>query len=123
MINRCQDCDRQLATQADHDTTKEGESQHLCWRDWGDRSCQNPPAAWRYRALVADAALAARDRSIDAMTARIAELSAEIAERDIAVQSLTTREEELCRKVNHLLGTDLGHRATIAESNLARVTT
>lgn len=32
MSARCHSCDRPLATQADYDTTPDGEGAHLCWR-------------------------------------------------------------------------------------------
>lgn len=48
---RCRDCDAVMATQADYDTVKTGEGEHLCWRVWCDDRCQRPAVDWRQRAL------------------------------------------------------------------------
>lgn len=49
---RCANCDRQLATQADHDAIAEGDGEHLCWARYGS-PCES--IDWRARALEARA--------------------------------------------------------------------
>jgi len=49
---RCQNCDRQLATQADHDAIAEGDGEHLCWARYGS-PCES--VDWRALALEARA--------------------------------------------------------------------
>jgi len=60
MADRCENCDKSTATQADYDTIPEGDGQHLCWRLWNrhDR-CEEPTQDWRGRALAAEYALRA----------------------------------------------------------------
>ena len=34
---KCKYCERDIATQADYDTMLEGDGEHLCWSDFGER--------------------------------------------------------------------------------------
>lgn len=58
MTDRCENCDKPTATQAEYDTIPEGDGQHLCWRSWNHHDrCEEPTADWRARALAAESAL------------------------------------------------------------------
>ena len=52
MTERCTNCDRPEATEADYEAFGEGEGEHLCWG-----CCAFMAVDWRRRALVAEALL------------------------------------------------------------------
>lgn len=124
MTDRCQACDRPLATQADYATTREGERRDLCWRAWNHgMRCDNEPIDWRTRALEAEATLADVSKQLDDAYAATAVLIIErdeaqrstgravfrnieakraIAGRDRAIDALTTRVAELLAELRPL---------------------
>lgn len=61
---RCANCDRPLATQADHDTIAEGDGEHLCWSRYSS-ACES--IDWRARALEARAERDAIARQLAAL--------------------------------------------------------
>lgn len=57
MTDRCENCDKPTATQADYDTIPEGDGQHLCWSPWNRDRCEEPTQDWRGRALAAESSI------------------------------------------------------------------
>jgi hypothetical protein len=57
---RCEICDRPVASDEEWDTIPEGEGDHLCW---GGMQCSMESVDWRARALKAEAALKERENA------------------------------------------------------------
>ena len=50
---RCPECDRTEATEADEQTSAPGERDDLCWRHYQGGQCTGPVVDWRARAIAA----------------------------------------------------------------------
>jgi hypothetical protein len=76
--DRCHNCDRQLPTAEEWNTTPEGGRPDLCWEE-GSGLCA--PVDWRARALAAEAKLAtARRESLEEVVVRLRKIAAIIVE-------------------------------------------
>jgi len=49
---KCKYCQKDVATQADYDTIPEGEGDHLCWSDFGERCIDAEEAMDNARAEI-----------------------------------------------------------------------
>lgn len=78
MVDRCRNCDKPVATEADWEATPEGEGEHMCW-GWGTPSCAS--VDWRARALAAEAE---RDALRELRAVRDAAVELVAAERERA---------------------------------------
>jgi hypothetical protein len=50
---KCKYCQREMATESDYETIPEGEGEHLCWRDYGERCIDADTALDNARAEIA----------------------------------------------------------------------
>lgn len=89
MVDRCRNCDKPVATEADWEATPEGEGEHLCW-GWGTPSCAS--VDWRARALAAEAE---RDALRELRAVRDAAVELVAAERERAEVSYAQRTQSL----------------------------